>query len=142
MDFFEAFDELNKLDILDESLTEAVDEERKQKLQAICDELNRKYGYRHNDRFTNSNSPYYGMDVWHTVTYEPTEMWFKVAWPIYDKIEVNFSYRNLSDEDGIRKSRRCLDNCDLNKYGLEVTGDPEIEDSEKGWFDVIITLSL
>ena len=138
MDFLDTFEELNKL-----NLTEGVDEERKQKLQAICDELNRKYGYEHNDRFTNRNSPYYGMDVWHTVTYKPTEMWFKVAWPTYDKIEVNFSYRNLSDEDGIKKSKRYLENCmsDLDNYGLKITGNPEIEDSEKGWFDVIITLT-
>lgn len=130
--------------LLEEYLKEDIEEELKQKLQAICDELNSKYGYKHNDRFTNSNSPYYGMDVWHTVTAKPTEMWFRVAWPTYDKIEVNFDYRNLSDADGIKKSIRCLDNCtsDLNKYGLKITGDPEIEDSEKGWFDVIITLSI
>ena len=132
---------MNYTDLLLEGyLTEGVDEERKQKLQAICDELNREYGYKHNDRFTNRNSPYYGMDTWLTVTYSPTKMWFRVA---YDKIEVSFTYRSLSDAEAIKKSKLCLIDCgyDLDKYGLEITGDPEIVNSEKGWFDVIITLS-
>ena len=64
MDFLEAYNTLN----------EDIDEERKQKLQTICDELNTKYGYKHNDRFTNKNSPYYGREQWHTVTYYPTEV--------------------------------------------------------------------
>lgn len=90
-------------------------------------------GYKHNDRFSNSNSPYYGNRQWHMSTDDPTEVFM-----IYENDEfiVKFCYRDINTETAISTSKSFLD-----KHNFKYTSQIRTEDIEKDWFYVFIQLN-
>ena len=107
-------------------------------LLSIKNKIMQKYGYEHNDRFENENSPYYNQEQWHISTEYPTCAEFYVSG---DTIKGQFDFRNRNHQSAMKQ---CVDWINdrniLKEYNLKFKKDPVYVDDEKDWFSVYITL--
>lgn len=106
-------------------------------LSEVTDKLKEEFmsdiGYKHNDRFTNPNSPYYGKEGWHTCTDDSTNCVLHCA---NDAWYVDFSFRNVRDDYAINWCKNFLQN-----YDIKFTKVEPVYNSEKGWFSVYAYIS-
>lgn len=107
------------------------------KLREIKDKLKEEFmddiGYKHNDRFNNPNSPYYGQSGWLAYTDDSTncELYF-----YGDDWHVEFEFLGVSEDYAIDW---CKDF--LQEHYIKFTKVEPVYDSEKGWFSVYAYVS-
>lgn len=107
------------------------------KLSEVTDKLYEEFmsdiGYESSDKFTNSNSPYYGKDGWIASTDHSTSCKLYCS---RDEWYVDFTFRNVSDDYAVNWCKTFL-----QKHNIKFTKVEHVYDAEKGWFSVFAYIS-